>query len=637
MPIPDHLVEQIREAADLVEIVSEHTRLKRSGKTFRGPCPLHGGEGPNFSVDPAKGFYKCFVCGEGGTVYTFLMKHLGMTYPDAIRHVAARVGIEVPDERAEQREEDPDRHYYEVNAFARDWFRKQLWDTDGGRAAREYLEKRGVSREHAERFGLGWAPEEWTAFGDVARTHGITSELLLELGLAKESKSGRDPYDVFRGRVVFPIEDLSGRVVAFGGRILGSAEEHVPKYLNSPETPVYSKGRTLYGLNWSKNAIRREETALVVEGYMDYVSLASHGVANAVAPLGTAMTEEQAALIARYCGRAILLYDSDKAGLKATFRTGDELLRGGMEVLVATLPQGEDPDSLVRGQGASALKRYLDDAVDVLERKIQILDRKDYFGSIRGTRQAIDALLPTVRAAADEVLRGVYIQRISEKTGVPRETLEREAAQLPAHERRAGTGDRRQREGREAGPPGRRGDDLPPIARKVQQLHVPERLLLLLMLRDEAWVARAGESLSPGDFAHPGYAAVFAGLIEAEGQRDPEGEWLRFFPPEVLPLVEELRGDPQAATLVPADQFFMGSLQLVREPAMRARLAEITRELDVASPEHQLELFREKRRLTDELRGTSGYLRKAGLKALVAERSAGGPYGGGAYGGPRWD
>ncbi|HEU4560726.1 MAG TPA: DNA primase [Longimicrobium sp.] len=636
MPIPDQLVEQIRESADIVEIISEHTRLKRSGKTFRGPCPLHGGEGPNFSVNPASGFYKCFVCGEGGTVYTFLMKHLGMSYPDAIRHVAARVGIEVPDERAERHEEDPHRHYYEVNAFARDWFRKQLWETDGGRAAREYLEKRGVGREHAERFGLGWAPEEWNGFSEGARKHGIPDWLLLELGLLKESKSGRDPYDVFRGRVIFPIEDLSGRVVAFGGRILGSAEEHVPKYLNSPETPIYTKGRTLYGLNWAKNAIRREETALVVEGYMDYVSLASHGVAHAVAPLGTAMTEEQGALIARYCSRVILLYDSDKAGLKATFRSGDELLRAGVEVLVATLPQGEDPDSLVRGQGAAALKRYLDDAVDVLERKIQILERKNFFGSIRGTRQAIDALLPTVRAAADEVMRGVYIQRISEKTGVPRETLEKEAAELPAHERRFGAPDRRQRELRESpyprdsGSPGRRADDVAAMTRAVQEQNLPERILLILMFRDEAWVERAAGEISPADFRHPGYATVFAGLVEAEGRRDAEGEWLSVFPPEALPLVEELRGDPVAATLVPADQFFMGSLQLIRARSIQARLAEIARELAVADSEQQIVLFREKKQLTDELRGTSGYLRKAGLKSAMAgaERPVAGRYGG---------
>jgi DNA primase len=624
MPIPDQLVEHIRQSADIVEIVSEHTRLKRSGKTFRGPCPLHGGEGPNFSVDPGKGFYKCFVCGEGGTVFTFLMKHLGMTYPDAIRYVAERVGIEVPDEREERREEDPDRHYYEVNTFARDWFKRQLWETDAGQTAREYLERRGVGREWAERFGLGWAPEEWTAFGDAARTHQIPNGLLLELGLVKESqKGGREPYDAFRGRVIFPIEDLGGRVLAFGGRILGEADERTPKYLNSPETPVYTKGRTLYGLCWSRNAIRREEQALVVEGYMDYVSLASHGVLNAVAPLGTAMTQEQAELIARYCGRVILLYDSDKAGLKATFRSGDELLRAGVEVLVATLPPGEDPDSLVRGEGQAALKRYLDDAVDVLERKIQILERKDFFGSIKGTRKAVDVLLPTVRAASDEVLRGVYIQRISARTGVPRETLEREVAELPAYERRSAGPDRREAERR--GPPGRRADDYNRMARAVIELNLPERILLLLLLRDEAWVERAAAELSPADFRNEAYAAVFAGLLEAEGRgRDPDGEWLGVFPPEVLPLVEELRGDPQAATLVPADQFFMGSLQLIRDRPVRQRLAEIDRELSVAPPDQQLRLFQEKKELTRQLRGDSGYLRKGGLKrAVAAERGIG--------------
>lgn len=625
MPIPDHLVERIRESADLVEIVSEHTRLKRSGKTFRGPCPLHGGEGPNFSVDPGKGFYKCFVCGEGGTVFTFLMKHLGMTYPDAIRHVAARVGIEVPDEREERRpQEDPLRHFHEVNAFARDWFQRQLWESEGAQAARDYLERRGVTREWAERFGLGWAPEEWTAFGDAARTHRIPNELLLELGLVKESqKGGREPYDAFRGRVIFPIEDLGGRVVAFGGRILGEPEERVPKYLNSPETPVYSKGRTLYGLAWSRNAIRREETALVVEGYMDYVSLASHGVLNAVAPLGTAMTQEQAELVARYCGRVILLYDSDKAGLRATFRSGDELLRAGVEVLVATLPDGEDPDSLVRGKGPAALKRFLDDAVDVLERKIQILERKDYFGSIRGTRKAVDVLLPTIRAASDEVLRGVYIQRISARTGVPRETLEREVAALPAYERRMGE---RREAPRDA--PARRGDDYARMGRAVTELNLPERTLLLLLLRDESWVERAAGELSPADFRDEAFGAVFAGLVEVEGRRDPEGEWLQVFPPELLPLVEELRGDPQAANMLSPEQTFLGSVRLIQDRPKWMRLAEIDREMAVASAEQQLALYQEKKELTSQLRGPSGYLRKGGLRTMVAaERAIDGPWG----------
>ena len=621
MPIPDQLVEEIRERADIVEIISEHTRLKRSGRTFRGPCPLHGGEGPNFSVDPVKGFYKCFVCGEGGSVYTFAQKHLGMTYPEAIRWVAARVGIEIPD-REERPQEDPNRRYHEVNAFAADFFRKQLWEGDEGRQAREYLERRGITKAAAERFGLGWAPEAWTAFGDAARRHGIPDALLLELGLVKEGKTGREPYDAFRGRVIFPIEDLSGRVVAFGGRILGSAEDHVPKYLNSPETPVYHKGNTLYGLAWSKGAVRREETVLVVEGYMDYVSLASHGVENVVAPLGTAMTEEQADLIARYTSRAILLYDSDRAGLKATFRSGDALLRAGVEVLVATLPEGEDPDSLVRSQGPAALRKYLGDAVDVLERKIQILERKDYFSSIRGTRMAVDSLLPTVRAASDEVTRGVYVGRIAEKTGVPRETLEKEVAETLAREsRQARAAERRHEQGQQTQRRAREAD-----AHASGMQVNPERILLLLMLADDSWVERAAQSLGPQDFQLAAFQQVYAGLLAAEGRDPHDPEWIENFPPETRPLVEELRGTPEARTLVPADRFFEGSLHLIRARAIQARLREVQREIDQAGPNGDLALVREVRQLTSALRDETGRLRQAGF-LVTRERPIHGPYG----------
>jgi DNA primase len=612
--IPDHLIEQVRTQADMVEIVSEHTRLKRSGRTFRGPCPLHGGEGPNFSVDPAKGFFKCFVCGEGGTVYTFLMKHLGMSYPEAIRTVAERVGIEIPDPREQRREEDPNQPLFDVNTFAADWFRKRLWEGDDGRKAREYLERRGISRETAERFGLGWAPEEWTALGDAARRHGIDNGRLLALGLVKESKNAREPYDTFRGRIIFPITDLGGRVVAFGGRILGEADERTPKYLNSPETPVYHKGSVLYGLGWSRGAIRKEEAALVVEGYMDYVSLAAHGVGNAVAPLGTAMTQEQAELISRYAPRVILLYDSDKAGLKATFRTGDELLRASVEVLVATLPEGEDPDSLVRRDGPAALRRFLDDAVDVMERKIQILERKGFFESIKGTRQAIDSLLPTVRAAADDVVRGVYIQRITDKTGVPRDTLEREVAAAAARDTRpAAAPERRRRD------EGRRAEDFATRAPAVDTRVSAERNLLLLMVHDERWVEESVKHVEVDALAHPVYRQLYQGLLDIEGRRDVEGDWAALLPDGVQPLLEELRGRrEEIATMVPAEAFFRGSVAQILERAHLERLAELNRQLQLAPPDQQMLLLREKAQLVKTMR-ENGYLRKPGFVQALTQ------------------
>ena len=590
MAIPDSVIEEVRLRGDLVELVSEHTRLKRSGRTFRGPCPLHGGEGPNFSVDPQKNVFKCFVCGEAGDVFSFPMKHLGMDFLEAVRYVAARAGVEIPETRERRPEDDPNRRYHEVNDFAAEWFRRRLRDEQEGKKARDYLQSRGITREVADRFGLGWAPEEWTAFGDAARAQGISNDLLLELGLVKEArKTGAEPYDAFRGRIIFPIEDLGGRVVAFGGRILGRAEEHVPKYLNSPETPVYRKGNVLYGLGWSRGAVRRAEAVLVVEGYMDYVSLAAHGVENAVAPLGTAMTEEQAALVARYAPRAILLYDSDKAGLRATFRTGDELLRAGVEVLVATLPEGEDPDSLVRSKGAAALRKYLDDAVDVLDRKLQILERKGLFTSIAGTRRAIDALLPSVRAASDEVLRGVYLRRISEKTGVSQEVLEREVASAPARDARSrGAPERRERQ------EGRRANDFGAPPAPVAPSLGPERKLLLLLLRDESWVEKAVREVGPEEFRYPVYRAVYETLLHLEGQRDPEGKWLEAFPEETRFMVEELRGDPEGEHLEDPSEHFRASVRDLLARPFAERLAEIDREMEIAPPEQQAALLREK-------------------------------------------
>lgn len=593
MGIPDGLVEEVRQRADLVEMVSEHTRLKRSGRTWRGPCPLHGGEGPNFSVDPAKNLFKCFTCGESGDVFSFPMKMLGMGFLDAVRFVAQRCGVEIPEETAEEEREDPNAPLHEANAFAADWFRKQLLG-DAGASARAYLARRGIDADASERFGLGWAPESWNALSEAGRRQGVSQDVLLMLGLVKAPTRGRDPYDAFRGRLIFPIEDTGGRVVAFGGRVIGEVAEHVPKYLNSPESPVYHKGDLLYGLSWSRGAIRRAETALVMEGYMDFVSLAAHGVENGVAPLGTAMTPKQAELLARYTKRVILLYDSDTAGLKATFRTGDELLRAGVEVLVATLPDGEDPDSLVRSRGAAALQGYLRDAVDVLERKIQILERRDQFRSIAGVRRAVDALLPTVRAAADEVLRGVYVTRISERTGVPRETIEREVAQAEERDAVRAEAQLRREQIRE-----RRAEPPPPPPSAATR---PERIVLLLLLRDESMLERAARDLAPEDFRDPRYRAIYSELIHLEVPRDPDGEWLLAFPEELLPLVEELRGDPEAAALVPAGEFYGGSVRKILLRSYEARLAEIRGELRLADAETSMQLLQEQLELQRRMR-----------------------------------
>ncbi len=404
--IPDDQVEEVRARSDIVEIVGEVVKLKKAGREYSGLCPFHDEKSPSFSVNPAKGVYHCFGCGASGDVFKFVQERMGLDFVEAVKHVAGKAGVPVREVRAgPSEEEDPRRPLFEANAFAQKWFRDQLLDPAAGAEAREYMKARGIEDETAERFGLGFAPDEWRGLRDAAAAHGITDELLLQVGLLKQSERNSEPYDRFRGRLIFPIEAVGGRIIGFGGRIIGEGK---PKYLNSPETPIYHKGETLYGLHRARHAIRREEVALVVEGYMDVVALASAGFEHAVAPLGTSLTDDQARLIRRYTGKALLLYDSDRAGLKASFRSGDALLAQGVHPSVVSLPTGEDPDTLVRSEGAAGLQRYLDAAVDILDRKIQILEEHDYFSSLDRRRDAVDKLLfdPGARAGEGSSGRG---------------------------------------------------------------------------------------------------------------------------------------------------------------------------------------------------------------------------------------
>src|SRR6266508_3228087 len=420
--IPDEIIEQVREAADLVGIIGEHVELKRTGSDYRGPCPFHGGTHRNFAVIPKKGMFYCFVCHEAGDVFTFFMKKLGMDYPTAVREVARRVGITIPERGPAGGGPDPREPLYGAVAAAADWFARQLRESPEAQLARDYLTTRHLDLETVQPLGLGYAHRS-KAFLDAMKGLGVRDEVLLEAGLLARREDGTLA-PRFRGRLLFPIHDVRARVVGFGGRILGEGE---PKYLNSPDTPIFHKGKLLYNLHVAKHAMRKAERAILVEGYFDVLRVSLAGTEEVVAPLGTGLTPDQARLLKRHAPHVILLYDSDDAGLRATFRAGDELLRHKLRVSVATLPEGEDPDTLVQEKGLPALEQVLKDAVDVLERKIQILERKGFFGTLPGRRRALDRLLPTIRAAADPITRDLYLSRVAEVAGVRKDVLEREA------------------------------------------------------------------------------------------------------------------------------------------------------------------------------------------------------------------
>ena len=580
--IPDDMVEEVRAAADIVDVISEFVQLKKAGRDFKANCPFHEERTPSFYVVPAKGFYKCFGCGKSGDVFSFVMERQGLDFVEAVKHVAGRAGVQVREVTRSQEEEDPNRPLYEINGFARDWFRRQLEDRTVGTMAREYLDGRGIGTEVAERYGLGFAPDQWRELRDAAAKHGLEEDLMLEVGLLGSSERSRDPYDRFRGRIIFPIESRSGRVIAFGGRVLEGHGKDAPKYLNSPETPIYHKGSNLYGLSWARHSIRREETALVVEGYMDVVSLAAHGFENVVAPLGTALTPEQAKLLSRYTTRVLLLFDSDTAGIKATFKAGDTLLEAGLHPAVVTLPPGEDPDTLVRSEGAEGLGRYLDQAVDVLDRKLQILDEKDYFSSIERTRSAVDRLLPTIRAASDPALRDIYVAKVADRTGVRRETLEAEM-------KRTGSASSQARVGTHSSAPRVTAHRIPKLG--------AERSLLLLMTKNPDFIERAGEHIGPGDFMDPTYPTIFQVLLDDPGLRAPPES----MDPVAVQRLNEFLSDPEE--LAHAGRVFEESVSRILVSALDRRSQDLDQRIAAAAGDGEKRtLIEEKERVSRERR-----------------------------------
>ncbi len=513
-PIPEEVIEQVRDSADVIAIIGESVDLKRTGSDYRGPCPFHGGTHRNFAVIPKKGLYYCYVCHAAGDVFSYFMKRFGMDYPTAVRETARRAGIVIP-ERDARSGPDPWEPLFSALAVAQDWFARQLVENSEGRGAREYLETRGIPLEEAAQRGLGFA-STGAAFSAAMAELGLKEPVLLESGLLGKRDDGT-VVPRFRNRLLFPIHDLRGRVVGFGGRLLGPGE---PKYLNSPETVLFHKGRLLYNLHEAKGAIRRQETVVLVEGYFDVLRLVLAGIEHVVAPLGTALTPDQAVLLKRFAPSAVLLYDSDQAGLRATFRTGDELLRHGVRVRVATMPPGEDPDTLVRAGGADALTPLLHDAVDVLERKVQILERKGWFEGVEHRREALDRLLPTIRAAADPVMRELYTSRVAERVGVPREVVAQEAqgrapTSAPSDARpRHEAADVRSRSA--------------PLVRASEALGGrAERELLRVMLSDPEWRARARNEVASALFEHPVNRELFDALcrLPTTGSADamPEG------------------------------------------------------------------------------------------------------------------
>lgn len=410
-------IEKILDAANIVDVVSEFVTLRRRGVNYVGLCPFHNEKTPSFYVSPSKGICKCFSCGKGGNVIHFLMEHEQMSYWDAAKWLARKYGVPYNEreltesEKALQNERES---MFITNQFALDFFKDTLLNTDKGRAiGLAYFRKRGFRDDILEKFYLGYCPDEPDALARAALAKGYTRENLIKTGLCYERENDGQLRDRFHGRVIFPVHSIAGKVVAFGGRIM-SAESKVAKYVNSPESVIYSKSRELYGLYQAKQAIVRKDRCFLVEGYADVISMFQSGVENVVASSGTSLTPGQIRLIHRFTNNITVLYDGDKAGIKASLRGIDMLLAEGMNVKVLLLPDGEDPDSFAQGRGATAFQQYIDThQVDFIRFKVNLL-MEDAADDPYSRSELIKSITQSISVIQDPIVRSVYITECSQ-------------------------------------------------------------------------------------------------------------------------------------------------------------------------------------------------------------------------------
>lgn len=485
MPIPNEIIEQIRASADIVDIIGDYVRLRRTGKNWVGLCPFHGDKRPSFAVEPVRGIYKCFACGKGGNVFTFLMESNHWSFPEAVRHLGGRLRIEIPG-YGEQEEYS---EYEQLMGIVREaalYFYHTL-QSDAGSKGRLYFHQRGFTNEAITKFGLGYAEESWEGLITHLVGKGYSHELIERAGLSikRDGKSGW--YDRFRGRVLFPVFTIYGKVAGFGARLIeeGNNEQYdAPKYLNSPDSVIYQKSKLLYGLYQAKEAIRKGKRALLVEGYSDVITLHQAGIEVAVATCGTAVTTEHAEALARLATSVVVMFDGDRSGNAASYRGIDILLKQGLDVCVLRLPHNEDPDSFIRNHGVEAFQRKFEESVPFLTFRLHEYHRSGALDTVERKAAAIRELVRTVAQIPDTIKRELYAQEICAALRVS----EKEMTKLL----------------REVNPNTYKKPEQERIQQQRSNLASAEYLLLAVLVQEgRAFFAEVLAEVDPSDFTDP--------------------------------------------------------------------------------------------------------------------------------------
>ncbi|HOW59876.1 MAG TPA: DNA primase [Candidatus Omnitrophota bacterium] len=563
----ENVVEKVASANDIVEIISQFIPLKRSGRNLKACCPFHQEKTPSFMVQPEKQLYHCFGCGAGGDVFSFLMRYENLTFPEALKALADRANIALPERRGFKEESSGLKEkLYDVCQVASNFYHELLLK-DIGAPARAYLAKRKISEEIIGEFKLGWTPMEWRTLFDYLTKKGYSENLLKQAALIQQSSKG-NYYDTFRGRLMFPILNLQNKVIAFGGRLIAEADG--PKYLNSPETPIFSKRRELFGLNLAKKFIDREWPNLIlVEGYMDFLALYQHGFKNAVATLGTALGEDHVHLMKRFVEEVIVVYDGDKAGEAAALRGLEILLEGGMQVKLVNLPEGEDPDDFLNRHGRDAFASLLKSSKDFFDYKLQLMlaryPRQDALGLSKICREMFETFLKI----KNTVVLSEYFNRLARTLNVDENSLRTEYSYL---NHKSGVSRERPKE---------------VASGKQPFLPAQEELMLIVLMAEVPPLCeRACEEIQDTDLKTPALQAIFQHLREAYEQNKKLSFSI------LLNRIQDLKCREQLVAVMTSmddtaerEKIFEDCIRQIKQKKITVRLEELRRLISKAESE----------------------------------------------------
>lgn len=588
--IPEDVIAQIIDRTDIVTMVGGYIPLKKTGRNFKGACPFHNEKTPSFIVNPDKQIFHCFGCGAGGNVIRFVMMQEHLDFPQALRMLADKAGISLPENRVDPVQDTLARQVVALNEVAVEYFRTNLMSGAGDeiRLAREYLRARSINAETAKRFNIGYAYDRWDGLLLLLRQKGFSADVIERSGLVVMRDQGKGCYDRFRGRIVFSIFDHRGRPVAFGARSLKKDDQ--AKYINSPETPVYTKGRHLYGFNLSKEAAGQADKLVIVEGYLDFIRPYAGGVENVAASLGTALTVDQIRLIRRYTRNVVMLYDMDTAGQMASLRSLDVLLDEDMDVRIATLSEGDDPDSFILKYGIDEFRTRLLLAKSLFEFKLESLTAQYPVATIEGRGRICQEMIPTIERVRSEVVKSGYFQELAQRLKVSETALHKE----------------RNLVSRTSAPVTVAGGRVSAAASKPSGLPADEAEILRLVLKDARWAQLLRTVADTDDFTHPVVRKIITVLfedIDLGRKTSAAFLWERIDDQEsrrILAAGAVDNGEPSAGE----ERVLNDCLARLRKTRIRHRREEVRRAIRLAEeskdPQRVLELQKEFNQLVKE-------------------------------------